>query len=187
MKVAATCLLTVCSLAISAGQTRYMSREEIERQEQHYYELQIFRLEFDISHWVPATKDRATPKRDVWIKNFDPCGKWSTPGGFAVDWFEIRRRKEGGFTVEFGSASCLTRYTMSRHATFSDGVLHLDRPLNGNANGIFDRLYPIQIGHRVFLVTPESASELSGRSLEDWELWPMFVSDKTRFRPVVPP
>jgi hypothetical protein len=115
-------------------------------------------IEKKMDRWKPGKKDRLTPPSANWVLKGDLTGKWSTKS--RMEWSTLALTSIGSntYSVAFQTGGCLARWKLSRRATFKDGTLSFNRPIEEYAPATYDRAYLVRLGGKLRLISPGGLS-----------------------------
>jgi hypothetical protein len=116
-------------------------------------------MEARLKNWQ-APEGLQLPPDSIRISSVALEGSWLGRTGMDSARMNITRREDDTFDVEFVAGGCLGRWQLSRTATYSDGILELDRPVQEYCPITFKRLYTIRVDGTELLLPETNVAAL---------------------------
>jgi hypothetical protein len=102
--------------------------------------------ERELSKWKSDPKHEAVPDPSICHAEIDPSGEWISDGGLMGTTLSIQKKSNQEYDVDWYTWGCLSRWRLHRTATYTDGVLKLNRPVDAYCCwSTFDKLYAVQL------------------------------------------
>ena len=118
------------------------------------------RRESELNNWKPGPEQDRKPRPSNRDSSISLEGDWQSGGLLETTTLNIKRKDSSNYAVEYYTTGCLSRWKLSRTATYSDGVLKFDRPVQEYVSRTYDRLYAIRIAGEECLIPPCHIVEL---------------------------
>ncbi|MCB9853237.1 MAG: hypothetical protein H6819_09095 [Phycisphaerales bacterium] len=131
------------------------SRTGLERQN----EASSRYIEAELKDWRPPD-GLQPPPATIRVSSIDLEGSWLGRTGMDTASMVISRRNDGTFDVNFSTSGCLGGWRLKRTATYKDGILELDRPVQEYCPITFRRLYTIRANGTELLLPETSVADL---------------------------
>jgi hypothetical protein len=142
-------------------------------------------IEEKISLWKRTKDNNAFPSESQRCTVSDVSGVWKRGGGMDYTTIKLFPMKSGRYRLLFSTGGCLSHWSLELTATYRDGVLLLNRPVEEYIPAVYDRLFTIKTPQGIRLISDTSlAWSRSQHETTPHSLW-MFIH-KASPHPVVP-
>ena len=130
-------------------------------------------LRYGKKHIEPRLKDVVVDEeslapriKSMLVTNESIVGKWEDKSLLSSVSFLFKKRKDGDYNVLFHTGGCVGRWSLKRKATFNDGILKLNKPVEEYCSDPYIFLYMIRMTNGVRLAKqPLIRDLLSGDAL----------------------
>ena len=117
-------------------------------------------IEKRLDDWDPNQSADQLPPQSICDSSIDVEGNWLAQSPFDATSMNIRRLDGDGYSIEFSTHGCLSRWKLQRTATYSDGVLKLNRPVRDYPASIYDHLYAVRVNDEECLLPSSNVHNL---------------------------
>lgn len=143
----------------SQADRRVQQRREMEK-----YTSKL--AEEELADWKPESECPTKLHESLLDNALDPAGRWvNNCVHDAGNTLTLVRTAEGEYEVIFRTSGGLLSWQLSRTATYRDGVLTLNRPVQEYAPWIYQRLYPARIDGNQYLIPSHGVPEVHKEAL----------------------
>ena len=118
--------------------------------------------------WNPTKKNDATPKAELLVAKLSLKGTWTVGYGMESTSLAISPSRSGSYSVEFRTSGCLDGWRLHRTATFKDGTLLLNRPVEEYSPITYRRLFALRIKGKNYLVPDCSVDDFENQRSPFW-------------------
>jgi hypothetical protein len=108
--------------------------------------------ETQLQNWKADPQNEYVPDKSLISSQIDISGHWAIQRGLDASELKIVPQGKDSFAVEFYTSGCLDRWLLHRTATFKNGLLELDRPVDPYGGKPYDKLYAIRLRGRDYLL-----------------------------------
>lgn len=140
--------------------------------EQRKLEFASKRRESELINWKSGPDQDRKPRKSLRDCTISIEGDWLRGGHLETTTLDIKRIGPSNYSIEFYTTGCLSRWKLSRTATYSDGVVKFDRPVQEYVSRTYDRLYAIRIAGEECLIPPCNIVEIEKWLDENHTEWP---------------
>lgn len=131
-------------------------------------------VEREVEAWSEPASHYGAPR--ALAPEYSPIGRWIRQGVLRRATLTIEPPVDGIYPVEFQTSGCLDRWTLRRAATYSRGVLVLDRPVQEYTSQTYKRLYLVRVAGEAALMPAPRAAEFAQRDPAEIEAYGLYLT-----------
>jgi hypothetical protein len=121
-------------------------------------------IERSLGKWQPAAIDRRAPDSRIWVKDAKIAGLWTRWSDFDGCSYEFTSKGNHRYAVRIYTKGCVDSWELKRSASYENGIIQFDKPVQVYTSETFDRLYPVK-SHGLLLLAPPRAVAEKGPKL----------------------
>lgn len=127
-------------------------------------------LDQEFRNWDAGAQERLVPPDAIRAPDLDISGEWCVSRGYDSTFLTIRPVSGDRYEVCFATHGCVGGWKLHRVATFREGVLVLDEPVEEYFPLMYARLYPVKITGEDCLISSDGVKQLE----DEFLVWYVF-------------